>query len=145
MAPSPGWAWLFALVRTGDPAAGRLLGQLLRKVSGSRPVFPGTVSGRQQAPAGAVSMTLTSVARTVPVPAAAQPASAGLSPASASGRGRPELSCSHCGGSGMLRLGDQRYRTCLDCLGSGQPLLASRTAMRRPSQLSAATSSACAG
>lgn len=28
--------------------------------------------------------------------------------------------CPQCGGSGMLRLGDQRYRTCLDCLGQGQ-------------------------
>ncbi len=30
--------------------------------------------------------------------------------------------CHHCGGSGMLRLDDQRYRTCLDCLGQGQLL-----------------------
>jgi hypothetical protein len=30
--------------------------------------------------------------------------------------------CQHCGGSGMLRLGDQRYRTCLECLGQGQLL-----------------------
>ncbi|MFZ0407687.1 MAG: hypothetical protein WAM11_06205 [Cyanobium sp.] len=30
--------------------------------------------------------------------------------------------CHHCGGSGMLRLGDQRYRTCLECLGQGQLL-----------------------
>lgn len=28
--------------------------------------------------------------------------------------------CRTCGGSGMLRLGDQRYRTCLDCLGQGR-------------------------
>jgi DnaJ-class molecular chaperone len=28
--------------------------------------------------------------------------------------------CPQCGGSGMLRLADQRYRTCLDCLGQGQ-------------------------
>lgn len=28
--------------------------------------------------------------------------------------------CPRCGGSGMLRLGDQRYRTCLDCLGRGR-------------------------
>ena len=27
--------------------------------------------------------------------------------------------CCTCGGSGMLRLGDQRFRTCLDCLGQG--------------------------
>jgi DnaJ-class molecular chaperone len=31
--------------------------------------------------------------------------------------------CPRCGGSGTLRHGDQRYRTCLDCLGQG--LLAS--------------------
>jgi DnaJ-class molecular chaperone len=28
--------------------------------------------------------------------------------------------CQQCGGSGMLRLDDQRYRTCLDCLGQGK-------------------------
>jgi len=28
--------------------------------------------------------------------------------------------CSQCGGSGVLRLSDQRYRTCLECLGQGQ-------------------------
>lgn len=34
--------------------------------------------------------------------------------------------CPHCGGSGTLRLGGQRYRTCLPCLGQGQtPLLES--------------------
>lgn len=30
--------------------------------------------------------------------------------------------CNQCGGSGMLRLDDQRYRTCLDCLGQGKVL-----------------------
>ena len=47
--------------------------------------------------------------------------------------GRP---CPHCGGSGNLRLADQRYRTCLECLGRGRlvaigetlPLAALRTA-----------------
>ncbi len=29
-------------------------------------------------------------------------------------------SCHQCGGSGMLRLSDQRYRTCLECLGQGK-------------------------
>jgi DnaJ-class molecular chaperone len=29
-------------------------------------------------------------------------------------------SCPQCGGSGLLRVNDQRYRTCLDCLGQGQ-------------------------
>jgi hypothetical protein len=28
--------------------------------------------------------------------------------------------CQVCGGSGMLRLGDQRFRTCLHCLGRGR-------------------------
>ena len=27
--------------------------------------------------------------------------------------------CSHCGGSGVLRLGGHSFRTCLDCLGQG--------------------------
>ncbi|MFY8149634.1 MAG: hypothetical protein ACOVNL_10530 [Prochlorococcaceae cyanobacterium] len=32
--------------------------------------------------------------------------------------------CRHCGGSGILRRGDQSFRTCLDCLGQGEsPLL----------------------
>ena len=31
----------------------------------------------------------------------------------------PSESCHKCGGSGMLRLSDQRYRTCLECLGQG--------------------------
>ena len=49
------------------------------------------------------------------------------------GRGKP---CPHCGGSGTLRLADQRYRTCLECLGRGRlvaigqtlPLASLRTA-----------------
>lgn len=33
--------------------------------------------------------------------------------------------CPSCGGSGMLRMGDQRFRTCLDCLGQGRlPVMA---------------------
>ena len=31
-----------------------------------------------------------------------------------------DLICPSCGGSGRLRLADQRYRTCLDCLGRGR-------------------------
>jgi len=27
--------------------------------------------------------------------------------------------CPHCGGSGVLRMSEQRFRTCLDCLGQG--------------------------
>jgi len=33
---------------------------------------------------------------------------------------RASTTCQHCGGSGMLRLDDQRYRTCLPCLGQGR-------------------------
>jgi DnaJ-class molecular chaperone len=31
-----------------------------------------------------------------------------------------EQTCPRCGGSGILRMGDQQFRTCLDCLGQGQ-------------------------
>jgi DnaJ-class molecular chaperone len=54
-----------------------------------------------------------------------QEPNAGLSLAVVAGgdRGTPERSsttpCPVCGGSGSLRLSDQRYRTCLDCLGTG--------------------------
>ncbi|HJN36310.1 MAG: hypothetical protein AB8E74_04575 [Prochlorococcus sp.] len=27
--------------------------------------------------------------------------------------------CAHCGGSGIQRINDQRFRTCLPCLGQG--------------------------
>lgn len=30
------------------------------------------------------------------------------------------IGCPRCGGSGLLRQGDRRYRTCLDCLGQGR-------------------------
>jgi hypothetical protein len=32
--------------------------------------------------------------------------------------------CRRCGGSGILRLADGRFRTCLDCLGQGTALAA---------------------
>ena len=32
--------------------------------------------------------------------------------------------CHHCGGSGMLRVSDLSYRTCMDCLGLGKLTLA---------------------
>ena len=32
----------------------------------------------------------------------------------------PARSCPHCGGSGILRTGDQQFRTCLPCLGLGR-------------------------
>jgi DnaJ-class molecular chaperone len=40
--------------------------------------------------------------------------------------------CPRCGGSGTLRLGDQSYRTCLDCLGQGKlPQAAAATTTAR--------------
>jgi hypothetical protein len=30
------------------------------------------------------------------------------------------IPCTQCGGSGILRIGDQQFRTCLECLGQGQ-------------------------
>ncbi len=38
------------------------------------------------------------------------------SPAPLAQQSRP---CAHCGGSGVLRMGGHRFRTCLDCLGQG--------------------------
>ena len=40
----------------------------------------------------------------------------------ASGKGYSSVStqCRQCGGSGILRHGDQQFRPCLDCLGQGQ-------------------------
>ena len=32
------------------------------------------------------------------------------------------MTCRSCGGSGIQRINDKRFRTCLDCLGQGQPL-----------------------
>jgi hypothetical protein len=58
--------------------------------------------------------------------------------------------CSCCGGSGMLRLDDQRFRTCLDCLGQGRlPAVSAATTVAEVLQLdsrrlSAAASSAAA-
>ncbi|MFN9630034.1 MAG: hypothetical protein ACK59A_07355 [Cyanobacteriota bacterium] len=41
--------------------------------------------------------------------------------------------CRRCGGSGILRLADGRFRTCLDCLGLGlQPAPAAGTVGPRP-------------
>jgi hypothetical protein len=33
--------------------------------------------------------------------------------------------CRHCGGSGMLRVSDLSYRTCMDCLGLGKLVISS--------------------
>ena len=38
---------------------------------------------------------------------------------SPSGMAVREEVCSHCGGSGRLRINDDSFRTCLDCLGQG--------------------------
>ena len=44
--------------------------------------------------------------------------------------------CLRCGGSGKLRLGDQRFRTCLDCLGQGHlPAVAAATTVAEVLQL----------
>lgn len=59
--------------------------------------------------------------------------------------GQRTTPCFHCGGSGMLRLGDQRYRTCLDCLGRGQLVLSRVEGGRRQGRFNAGASSAYAG
>jgi hypothetical protein len=41
------------------------------------------------------------------------------SPPGASSKALQPDACPHCGGSGVLRMSDQRFRTCLDCLGQG--------------------------
>lgn len=51
------------------------------------------------------------------------------------------LACPHCGGSGTLRMGDQQFRTCLDCLGQGQLPAAVQSELLFPC-LSAVVSSA---
>lgn len=42
--------------------------------------------------------------------------------------------CSRCGGSGIQRVSDQRFRTCLDCLGhgDGQRLEVGQESLRFP-------------
>jgi DnaJ-class molecular chaperone len=52
--------------------------------------------------------------------------------------------CNRCGGSGKLRLGDQRYRTCLECLGQGQLLRPSPNTLFVP-RISVAASASAAG
>lgn len=41
-------------------------------------------------------------------------------PAAASAETGAATVCPRCGGSGTLRMGDEQYRTCLDCLGQGR-------------------------
>jgi DnaJ-class molecular chaperone len=56
---------------------------------------------------------------------------------------RASTTCQHCGGSGMLRLDDQRYRTCLPCLGQGRlPQLQAATTVADLLQIEGSTLSA---
>ncbi|MFM7267308.1 MAG: hypothetical protein ACKOZT_01800 [Cyanobium sp.] len=48
------------------------------------------------------------------------PARPTLAPPAAPAASAQGLTCPRCGGSGTLRMGDQQFRTCLDCLGQGQ-------------------------
>mgnify|MGYP006966041187 CR=1 FL=1 len=54
-----------------------------------------------------------------PIGAEVTPIAALASPAAPLETPTPIL-CPHCGGSGILRMGDQQFRTCLECLGQGQ-------------------------
>jgi hypothetical protein len=45
---------------------------------------------------------------------------AALAPSAAHLEAPAPILCPHCGGSGILRMGDQQFRTCLECLGQGQ-------------------------
>ena len=58
--------------------------------------------------------------------------------------GNRDKPCHHCGGSGMLRLDDQRYRTCLECLGQGVLLRPSPNTLYVP-RISVAASVSAAG
>lgn len=42
-----------------------------------------------------------------------------VDPAPGHANGMDPSPCPHCGGSGLLRLDSQRFRTCLSCLGKG--------------------------
>lgn len=63
-------------------------------------------------------------------PAARPAGQAAAVAAGAAGLAVEQALCPRCGGSGTLRHGDQRYRTCLDCLGQG--LLVQLISTRRP-------------
>jgi|GEM_PF-1172112 len=53
--------------------------------------------------------------------------------------------CPRCGGSGTLRHGDQRYRTCLDCLGQGLLLTVVGGSLRPTRRISSVVSVSRAG
>jgi hypothetical protein len=56
-----------------------------------------------------------------PSPAVAEVARvAAYAPTAAPLEAPAPILCPHCGGSGILRMGDQQFRTCLECLGQGQ-------------------------
>lgn len=85
----------------------------------------------------------------VPAPLKSQNPTRNTAPASLAGHALSEV-CPRCGGSGMLRLDDQRFRTCLDCLGQGRlPAVAAATTVAEvleldSRRLNAAASSAAA-
>jgi hypothetical protein len=54
------------------------------------------------------------------ITAHAPSAGPGLNAADSAASCSGEHVCRRCGGSGSLRMGDQQYRTCLDCLGQGR-------------------------
>jgi hypothetical protein len=54
------------------------------------------------------------------ITAHAPPAATGFDSAPSAQPSGTEQICRRCGGSGTLRMGDQQYRTCLDCLGQGR-------------------------
>lgn len=78
-------------------------------------------------------------------PAARSSGQAAAVVAGAEGLALDQTLCPRCGGSGTLRHGDQRYRTCLDCLGQG--LLVQLISANRPAagSLSSEASSSPAG
>jgi len=53
--------------------------------------------------------------------------------------------CPRCGGSGTLRHGDQRYRTCLDCLGQGLLVTVVGGSLRPTRRISSVASASRAG
>jgi len=85
----------------------------------------------------------------VPAPLKNQHPARTTAPTSLAGHAHSEA-CPRCGGSGMLRLDDQRFRTCLDCLGQGRlPVATAATSLAEVLQLdsrrlNAAASSAAA-
>ncbi|MEJ6586254.1 MAG: hypothetical protein QNK79_04595 [Synechococcus sp. ArSW.bin.68] len=42
------------------------------------------------------------------------------------------MTCRSCGGSGIQRINDKRFRTCLDCLGQGEPVKSRNQELGKP-------------